>query len=198
MTSASKRLAPYTDLFLSTKKKYKPVAKKVRPVIGELPEKFHIECKIIRNPLDNLPVLNPNPPPFIPTDCYTLERRDQLNKNHPGSFLWPAERDLMHDFMLAHDTGFTWSEGERGSFRTDFFPPVNFPVIPHTPWVEHNFPIPPGIYKDVCAIVQKKLAAGIYEPLNSSYRSRWFCVLKKDGKALHPVHSLEPLNCITI
>jgi hypothetical protein len=64
--------------------------------------------------------------------------------------------------------------------------------------VEHNFPIPPGIYEDICAIVQKKLAAGIYELLNSSYRSHWFCVLKKDGKSLHPVHSLEPLNCVTI
>jgi hypothetical protein len=172
MTSASKRLAPYTNLFLSTKMKYKPVAKKVHPVIRELPEKFCIECKIIRNPLDDLPVLNPNPPLFIPTDRYTLERRDQLNKNHPGSFLWPAERDLMHDFMLAHDSGFAWSEGEQGSFRTDFFPPVDFPVIPHTPWVERNFPIPPGIYEDICAIVQKKLAAGIYELSNSSYRSR--------------------------
>jgi hypothetical protein len=64
--------------------------------------------------------------------------------------------------------------------------------------VECNFPIPPGIYKDICAIVQKKLAAGIYEQSNSSYRSQWFFVLKKDGKALCPVHSLEPLNHITI
>jgi hypothetical protein len=111
-TSASKRLALYTDRFLSAKKKYKPVAKNVCPVIGELPEKFCIECKIIGNPLDNLPVLNLNPPPFIPTDHYTLERRDQLDKNHPGNFLWPAERDLMHNFMLAHDSGFTWSEEE--------------------------------------------------------------------------------------
>jgi hypothetical protein len=133
LTFASEQLAPYTDLFLSTKKKYKPVAKKVHPVIGELPEKFCIECKIIGNPLDDLPVLNPNPPPFIPTDRYTLERQAQLDKNHPGNFLWPAERDLMHNFMLAHDSGFAWSEEERGSFRTDFFPPVDFPVIPHTP-----------------------------------------------------------------
>jgi hypothetical protein len=197
-TSPSDHLTPYTDLFLSAKKKYKPVAKKVRPVIGELPEKFRIEHKIIGNPLNDLPTLNPNPPPFTPTDRYTHERRDQLDKNHPGNFLWPAERNLMHNFMLAHDSGFAWSEQERGSFRTDFFPPVDFPVVPHTPWVERNFPIPPGIYEDVCAIVQKKLAAGIYEPSNSSYRSRWFCVLKKDGKSLHPVHSLEPLNCITI
>jgi hypothetical protein len=64
---------PYTDLFLSTKKKYKPVAKKVRPVIGELPKKLWIERKIIGNPLDDLLVLNPNPLSFIPTDCYTLK-----------------------------------------------------------------------------------------------------------------------------
>jgi hypothetical protein len=64
--------------------------------------------------------------------------------------------------------------------------------------VERNFPIPPGIYEDICAIVQKTLAAGIYEPSNSSYRSHWFCVLKKDGKSLRPVHSLEPLNHVTI
>jgi hypothetical protein len=72
-TFPSKCLAPYTDLFLSAKKKYKPVARKVRPIIGELPEKFRIECKIISNPLGDLLVLNPNPPPFIPTDCYTLK-----------------------------------------------------------------------------------------------------------------------------
>jgi hypothetical protein len=104
----------------------------------------------------------------------------------------------MHHFMLAHDSGFAWSEEEQGSFTTDLFSPVNFPVIPCTPWVEHNFPLAPGIYEDVCAIVQKKLTTGIYELLNSSYGSLWFCVLRKDGKALHPVHSLEPLNCITI
>jgi hypothetical protein len=98
----------------------------------------------------------------------------------------------MHNFMLAHDSGFAWSEEERGSFWTDFFPPVNFSVM------ERNFPIPPGIYDDLCAIVQKKLVASIYEPSDSSYRSRWFCILKKDGKVLHPVHSLEPLNHVTI
>lgn len=42
------------------------------------------------------------------------------------------------------------------------------------------------------------MAAGVYEPSNSLYRSRWFCVLKKDGKSLRIVHSLEPLNTVTI
>jgi hypothetical protein len=53
MTFASEHLMPHTDLFISTKKKYKPVAKKVHPVIGELPKKFHIEHKIMGNPLDD-------------------------------------------------------------------------------------------------------------------------------------------------
>jgi len=72
------------------------------------------------------------------------------------------------------------------------------PVVEHTPWVQKNIPIPVGIYKEVCSIVQKKLDAGVYEPSNASYRSRWFTVAKKDGKSLRIVHSLEPLNAITI
>ena len=71
------------------------------------------------------------------------------------------------------------------------------PVIEHKPWVLRNMPIPPGIYGEVCKIIQTKIDAGVYERSNSSYRSRWFTVLKKGGK-LRIVHSLEPLNTVTI
>src|SRR5882762_1396258 len=40
--------------------------------------------------------------------------------------------------------------------------------------------------------------SGVYESSNSSYCSRWFCILKKDGRSLRIVHSLELLNGITI
>jgi hypothetical protein len=43
-----------------------------------------------------------------------------------------------------------------------------------------------------------KIAAGVYEQSNSSYRSKWFTLLKKGGKSLQIVHSLKPLNAITI
>ena len=58
--------------------------------------------------------------------------------------------------------------------------------------------MPPGLYPEVCRIIKSKLEAGVYELLNSSYRSRWFCVLKKDGKSLTLVQSLEPLGQVTI
>ena len=182
---------------LKTKKKYKPVAQKVRGIIGEMPEKFRVIRNIVGDPLENMPILSPNPPPFVPTGRYTAERKAIIDKMNPG-FLLPAERDLLHHLMMLQEAGFAWEDKERGHFREDFFPPVDMPVVPHTPWVLKNIPIPPGLYDEVCAIIRKKIEAGVFEPSSSSYRSRWFCVVKKDGKSLRIVQSLEPLNAVTI
>jgi hypothetical protein len=51
-----KTLAPLLT-YLTTKKKYKPIALKVKPVIGELLDKFRIIFNIISNPLQDLPIL---------------------------------------------------------------------------------------------------------------------------------------------
>ena len=99
---------------------------------------------------------------------------------------------------MEQNQAFAWDDTERGRFREDFFPPVVVPTVEHKPWVYRNIPIPSGIYDEVCKLVQKKIQAGVYEPSNASYRSRWFTVAKKDGKSLRIVHSLEPLNAVTI
>ena len=187
---AKERAAVYT--------KYKPVALKVKPLFTDLPAKYRIIREIQGDPLENMPVLNPNPPEFKPTGRYTLERKEAMDLVHEGDFLWPEERKLVHHVMMEQEKAFAWDDAERGSFRTDFFPPIVMPVVEHTPWVYRNIPIPAGIYNEVCKMVQKKLDAGVYEPSNASYRSRWFTVAKKDGKSLRIVHSLEPLNAITI
>ena len=84
------------------------------------------------------------------------------------------------------------------SFSWRLFPPVEIPVVAHTPWVQRNIPILPGIYDEVCRIIRVKMDAGVYERSNSSYRSRWFCIVKKDTMSLCLIHSLEPLNAVTI
>jgi len=187
-----------TPLAVYAGKKYKPVAIKVRPVETELPSRFRITRNIKGDPLRDMPALSPQPPPYTPTGRYTEERKAVIDRAHPGDFLLPAERDLMHHFMSVQDLGFAWCDQERGHFREDFFPPIEIPTIPHKPWTQRNIPIPPGIYEEVCRIIRNKIDAGVYEPSNSSYRSRWFCVVKKDGKSLRIVHSLEPLNRVTI
>jgi hypothetical protein len=97
--------------YLATKKKYKPIALKVKPVIGELPDKFRIIWNIIGNPLQDLPILLTKPPTFTPTGCYMQECKDLFDKLNPG-FLLPAERDLLHYFMMIHNDGFAWETSE--------------------------------------------------------------------------------------
>ena len=175
-------------------KKYKPVAVKVKPIVGELPGKFRIIRNIIGDPLEHLPVLSPHPPEFTPCGRYTAERKEIIDKYNPG-FLLTEEQKLLHHFMVLHQDGFAWDDTERGHFHEDFFPPIDMPVVPHKPWVLRNILILPGIYDDVCEAIRRKLQAGTFELLNSSYRSRWFCVVKKDGKALRPVlRTFEPSN----
>src|ERR1700677_2254779 len=74
------------SMFLLMKKKYKPVAKKIHSVIAELPEKFRIIRKITGDPLADLPVLNPDPPLFVPRGRYTEEQKEKMDKVHPSGF----------------------------------------------------------------------------------------------------------------
>jgi len=179
-------------------KKYKPVGLKVRPVYTELPERYRIRRKITGDPLKDMPELDPNPKDFSPTLKYTEERKKVIDDLHPEGFLWPEERKLLHDFMTKQEGAFAWTDEERGSFRQDFFPPVEIPVVEHEPWVERSIPIPRGQLEEFCKVIKKKIDAGVYEPSNSSYRSKFFGVIKKDGKSIRLVHSLEPLNAVTI
>ena len=99
------------EIFIKTTKKYKPVALKIKPVGSDLPTHFRIIRNIVGDPLADLPTLNPNPPPFTPTGRYTQERKDLFDKNNE-EFLLPAERDLMHHFMMLHQDGFAWTDSE--------------------------------------------------------------------------------------
>lgn len=71
------------------------------------------------------------------------------------------------------------------------------PTVPHVPWEYKNIPIPPGIRDKVVELLKSKMAAGVYEPSQSSYRCRWFCILKKNG-TLRIIHDLQPLNKVSI
>ena len=95
-------------------KKYKPVALKVKPILGELPQKFRIEREIKGDPLAAMPKLSTNPKPFVPTGRYTEERKaiiDKLLAKHPD-FLTEQETLLVHDFMMKHEKNFAWEDSE--------------------------------------------------------------------------------------
>ncbi|KAJ3571155.1 hypothetical protein NP233_g3930 [Leucocoprinus birnbaumii] len=176
---------------------YKKVANRIKPVATTLPEQFRIVRRIPTDPLASMPSLPTHPPPFIPSTRYTLERMESTNVN-PDNFLWSEEVKLVHHLIKVQEFGFAWTEDEKGKFSSDYFDPVTIPTVEHVPWVLRNIPVPPGIFHQVVDIIKSKIAAGVYEPSSSSYRSRWFCVLKKDKKSLRLVHDLQPLNAVTI
>jgi len=104
----------------------------------------------------------------------------------------------MHWLIGEQHEAFAWDDAERGKFKEEYFLPVEILTVAHISWVEKPFRIPPAIHEEVCKMIKRKIDAGVYELSNSSYRSKWFCVIKKDGKSLRIVHSLEPLNRVTI
>jgi hypothetical protein len=175
---------------------YKKVANKTRPVATTLPENFRIIRHDHPDPLAGMPPLPSRPPDFVPTGRFTLERRNKMPLGR--EFLWPEEVKLAEWIVCTHNTAFAWTDDERGSFDPKYFAPIEIPHISHIPWVLRQGPIPRGILDEVTEIIKSKWKSGVYEPSSSSYNSRWFCVYKKDGKSLRLVHSLEPLNAVTI
>ena len=173
------------------------MANRVKPVATTLPEEFRIVRKIPSDPLADIPDLPTSPPDFTPGRRYTQERKEMMPINKTN-FLWPEEEKLAHYLVRVQEDAFAWTEEEKGKFSDDYFEPVVIPTVEHIPWMLKNIPIPPGIYNRVIEIIKNKIQTGVYEPSNSSYRSRWFCVKKKDGKSLRIVHDLQPLNAVAI
>ena len=175
---------------------YKKVARKVRPVPASLPEDYRIIRQIPVDPLLSLSPLPTHPPNFVPGTRLTQERLADLDLNR-YNFLWPEEVKLLTHVLRVNELGLAWTEAEKGRFRDDYVSPIKIPVIEHVPWVQKNIPIPTGILDQVIQIFREKFAAGVYEHSDASYRSRWFCVAKKNG-SLRLVHDLQPLNAVTV
>ena len=175
---------------------YKKVARKVRPVPASLPEDYRIIRRIPKDPLLSLSPLPTHPPDFTPGTRLTQERLKDLNLNR-YEFLWPEELKLLTHILRVNELGLAWTEAEKGQFRDDYVSPVKIPVVEHVPWIQKNIPIPTGILEQVIQIFRDKLAAGVYEHSDASYRSRSFCIAKKNG-SLRLVHDLQPLNAVTV
>lgn len=125
-----------------------------------------------------------------------MERIEGMNLNK-YDFLWPEEVKLFKHVLKLNEAAIAFDESEKGRFRDDYFSPYVISVVEHEPWAEKNIPIPEGIKDEVIEIIKAKIASGVYEPSQASYRSRWFCVKKPNGK-YRIVHDLQTLNSITI
>jgi hypothetical protein len=176
---------------------YKPVVKKVRAVSAPLKKEYHVIRRLLDNLLAGLIPLPTHPPAFTPGIWFTQERSNTLDLD-PAGWLWPEELKLVQWLVRIHEKAFAWIPTERGRLDERYFPPVKISTIQHTPWIVRNMSIPAAIQQDAIQIIKDRITSGVYEPSTAAYRSRWFCVLKGDGKSLQLVHDLQPLNAVTI
>ncbi len=175
---------------------YKHVDQKIKPISTTFPEEARVRRTIPREPLLSLVPLPIRPPDFIPTARLTEERMRELNVNQDG-FLWPEEEKLFKHVLALNEATLPYDEKDRGTFSQEYFSDYIMPVVSHTPWEYKNIPIPPGIRDKVIQFLRSKIEAGVYEASQSSYRSQWFCILKKNG-TLRLIHDLQPLNKVSI
>jgi hypothetical protein len=175
---------------------YKRADKKIHPVSGTFPEEARVHRTIPENPLLTLQPLPIHPPSFIPGNRLTEERLLQLEVNK-DEFLWAEEEKLFQHIMLLNEEALAFEDKDRGILKESYFSDYIMPTVPHTPWEFKNIPIPPGIRVKVIELLKAKVETGVYEASESSYRCRWFCVLKKNGK-LRIIHDLQLLNKVSI
>ena len=83
--------------------------------------------------------------------------------------------------LLRNEMALAWTEDEKGGFNESFIPPYKIPVIQHTPWQDRNIRLPIKTRDQVIQFLKDKLRNGLYERSQSSYRSGFFAVEKKDG-----------------
>jgi hypothetical protein len=48
----------------------------------------------------------------------------------------------MHHFMTVQRDTFVWDDSEHGTWKEEFFPPVEIPTVEHKVWIERPIPIP--------------------------------------------------------
>ncbi|TFK17443.1 hypothetical protein FA15DRAFT_605063 [Coprinopsis marcescibilis] len=155
---------------------YKHVANRIKPVPGTMPEQFNVHWfPPPVDPMTTLPLLLKTPPDFVPGERLTAERMEQLGMAK-NSFLLEEERKLAMMVLTNNEMALAFDELQKGRFRLDMFPELQFAVLLHVPWAEPSNRIPLAIEEKVMKMLKDKVDAGTYEPSTSSYCHQWFCV----------------------
>lgn len=94
--------APSFALKKKTKKKYKPVAERIKPIATTLPDSYRIIRNITGELLADLPSLSIHSPEFIPQGRYTEARKEDVYKRHEVDFLLPDRFCVVGGGGIAH------------------------------------------------------------------------------------------------
>lgn len=182
-------------------RKYKPVARRHRPVPTYMPDPRAQQFLDIP---ELPPLLLPTHPPHyttLPADSrMTQERLLGLLKTIEEGLLTPEETDLLAFVVHSRARAFAWEYAEKGFFDPRYFPDYKIPYIEHIPWQVPPIPLPLAIRDAVRDEVRRFETLGRFEPSTASYRSALWAVAKKPGSKppVRLVVAVEKLNSVTV
>ncbi|KAJ7247154.1 hypothetical protein B0H12DRAFT_1304696 [Mycena haematopus] len=129
----SRALADLPLSALATKKKYKPVHRKVRPVPTYMPNP---EAQFFREiPPPNLTDLPLHPRNYreLPFGSrVTLPRLESMLARIAPGTLTKQETDLLAFVVVARESAFAFDYSEKGCFSREYYPDYEIPTIEHT------------------------------------------------------------------
>jgi len=152
---------------------------------------------VIIPPLPSLPLDPPQLVNFQPMKCLTCEQLDKILTSVPQGFLKPREIDLLVFVLCSRELALAFEDSEHGTFSNKYFPDYEILVIEHVLWVQAPIRVPKAIEDIVQQMLQEQKAAGKYEYLTASYRSRIFAVAKPKG-GIRLVADVQELNRVTV
>lgn len=182
------------DFFVGTK--YKPKSVKVQPVNAELANEFRTHITIPGYSRDPYATpLTPHPPEFLPTHRLSLENTASMFG--PPGWLSGKERKLALHVVTLREKAIAFDPSQIGLRRLSYGPPSKLATVPHIPWQEKPYPLPPALRKAVIKLIRTQIKAGLIEPSQAAYASKWFVVMKKNGK-IRFIFDARKLNSITV
>ena len=150
--------------------KYKPVAKKVRPVnVGLDPG---VGLKVTEREEGELVTC------AVPARL-TKERCRTLNF---GSGLSEKEKLWFIKMLEENDLALAWDNTEIGLLKPHIEGPARIHTVSHTPWNYKQILMSYAEREKAIELLKERIAAGILEPGCGAYALRWFLVKKKNGK----------------
>lgn len=182
-------------------RKYKPVARRHRPVPTYMPDPRAQQFLDIP---ELPPLILPTRPPAyssLPADeRMTQDRLEGLLKTVEPDLLSSEEVNLLAFVVHARARAFAWEYSEKGFFDPRYYPDYKIPVVEHIPWQVPPIPIPLAIRDAVRDEVRRFESLGRFEPSTASYRSALWAVAKKPGSKppVRLVVAVEKLNAVTV
>ena len=155
---------------MSSGARYKPVAKKVNPVLTMDPDSIVPDYRLIEiGEIKDLPV--------HPTSLETLKYTEQLMKERvsdiiakiPVGFLTKSEVELLVGILFEYEGAIVFTDAERGAFSQHYYPDYVICTMPHVLWQTKPIQLPQAKREEVLRLMKEQMVAGKYGPSSASY-----------------------------